>query len=205
MNDGPSTENDRKRKRSQRVRLVWMTSLLPFVLPPLTGCSRPTIDAVAFADVQECHAHGYTDEDCRIAWQLAGLEQQSVAPHYLQLDECEADFGVNGCEPTLRHHAGGSYFMPIMAGFLAGRLSAAQPGMPSRLGNQAAVPVQPLYRSRDDRQTLRTARNVPITARTGPLQVTPAEVQTAPAFLARRGGFGQQAAVRMAPHAGTGT
>lgn len=183
-----------RRKRSQRVALVLMAPMVfPMAAVTLTGCGERAVDAVAFADITECNHSGYSAEECYVAWEEANQQHSASAPRYISQAECEADFGEQACEPAPERHQGGNYFMPMMAGFLAGRLlSQAMAG--GGAAARGAIAPQPLYKSRDDRQTFRTANNTPVTTRTGPIQVRPSTVQPAPAMLVRRGGFGQQAA-----------
>jgi uncharacterized protein YgiB involved in biofilm formation len=58
------------------------------------------------------------------------------------------------------------------------------------------VPTQPLYKSRDDRGTFRTATNAPVAGGIGPISLKPSQVKPQVGQVVRRGGFGQQAAAR---------
>jgi uncharacterized protein YgiB involved in biofilm formation len=58
------------------------------------------------------------------------------------------------------------------------------------------VPTQPLYKSRDDRSTFRTATNAPVAGGIGPISLKPSQVKPQVGQVVRRGGFGQQAAAR---------
>ena len=58
------------------------------------------------------------------------------------------------------------------------------------------VQAQPLYKSRDDRSTFRTATNTPVAKGVGPAYIKPSSVQPKAAGVVNRGGFGAQAAKR---------
>lgn len=97
--------------------------------------------------------------------------------------------------------------MPMMMGFLAGQMLNRGGGMAApqqqqqsaaAAGGRNTVPNQPLYKSRDDQRTFRTATNTPVAAQSGPTQIRPSAVQPKPATMARRGGFGAQAQQRAA-------
>jgi uncharacterized protein YgiB involved in biofilm formation len=134
-----------------------------------------------------------------------------VAPKYASRSECETDFGAGQCEAAPQQQASGSsFFMPMMMGYMAGQMlnrqgAAAMPNQPQReqatAGGAAGfarndVRTQPLYKSRDDRGTFRTASNVPVARQTGATMIRPSQVQPRAGQFAQRGGFGAQAAAR---------
>lgn len=136
-----------------------------------------------------------------------------MAPKYLNKEECEADFGAGQCETAPQQTtAGGSVFMPMMMGYLAGQMmnrggaNLQQPGTDNEntTGSGGAgaaagarnVATQPLYKSRDDRSTFRTATNTPVAGGIGPITLKPSQVKPQMGQVVRRGGFGQQAAMR---------
>jgi uncharacterized protein YgiB involved in biofilm formation len=53
-----------------------------------------------------------------------------------------------------------------------------------------------LYKSRDDRNTFRTATNKSVAKGTGLVSLKPSQLKPQAGQLVRRGGFGQQAAAR---------
>ncbi|MFN4262437.1 MAG: DUF1190 domain-containing protein [Thioalkalivibrionaceae bacterium] len=213
-------------KRSRRAALILMAPLAGGVVFALGGCSgEGTVDAVSFHDIPECSRFGADPDECQQAWNAAKEQHTRGAPRYVDRNECEADFGAEACEPAPERHAGGSYFMPMMAGFLMGQMmgqrgagaaglapggvdatrggTASQAvGSGPRAGAQSLSP-QPLYKSRDDRANFRTATNR-VVGPAGPVQVRPSVVAPQGAQLVRRGGFGQQAATRMTPTRGVG-
>jgi uncharacterized protein YgiB involved in biofilm formation len=72
-----------------------------------------------YQSVAECQAdHG--EQACDSAWQASVGEHTASAPQFQGRDPCEAQYGAGHCEaystPT------GSVFIPLMAGFMIGRV-----------------------------------------------------------------------------------
>ena len=79
----------------------------------LTGCD--STDALVYRSVAECELDNPLNlQHCELAYQHALNDWQRTAPRFLNMSDCEYDFGYNGCE--LRS----SYFYPLMAGFMLG-------------------------------------------------------------------------------------
>lgn len=190
-------------KRSRKAALIFM---VPAASLMLTGCgTEQTVEAQVFSTPDECAAFYNPPEQCRAAFAEAQALHPQVAPRYANKQECEADFGAGQCETAPERHAQGSFFMPMMMGFLAGQMlnrnvGAAQPAAntAAAAGGRNTVPTQPLYKSRDDQRTFRTASNSPVASQPGPAQIRPSSVQPRPATQVQRGGFGAQAQQRAA-------
>lgn len=101
-------------KRSMTVSLV----LLGSAAMGLSGC-KPK--AESYPSVEACEAAGqHTDQECREGFAAAQREHEASARHFQSRDECIAAYGPNGCEE--RHaESGGSFFMPMMLGYMLGR------------------------------------------------------------------------------------
>ncbi|MFC3116357.1 DUF1190 domain-containing protein [Cellvibrio fontiphilus] len=181
-------------KRSKKAALVLM---VPVATLLLAGCGEEREQAMVFSDPSECSAAGLNDTaQCNADYAAAQALHPQVAPKYLNKEECETDFGPGQCETAPQQTAqGGSVFMPMMMGFLAGQMMGNNA---SNLQQSAGskVPTQPLYKSRDDRSTFRTATNTPVAKTIGPISLKPSQVQPQVGQVVRRGGFGAQAASR---------
>lgn len=188
-------------KRSKKAALVLM---VPVAALLLAGCGEEREQAMVFSDPSECSAAGLNDTaQCNADYAAAQALHPQVAPKYLNKEECETDFGAGQCETAPQQTAqGGSVFMPMMMGFLAGQMmnrGGSNFQQPAAAGAGAAgskVPTQPLYKSRDDRSTFRTATNTPVAKGIGPITLKPSQVKPQVGQVVRRGGFGQQAAAR---------
>lgn len=187
-------------KRSKKAALVLM---VPVATMLLAGCGEEREQAMVFTDPSECSAAALTTaSQCVADYAAAQALHPQVAPKYLSKEECEADFGSGQCETApQRTSSGGSVFMPMMMGYLAGQMmSRGNLQQPAAAGPSGAagskVATQPLYKSRDDRSTFRTATNTPVAKGIGPITLKPSQVKPQMGQLVQRGGFGQQAAAR---------
>ena len=195
----------RPSKRSQKAALIFM---LPAAGLVLNGCAEKEVTAQVFSTPDECAAFYNPPAQCQAAFAEAEQLHPKVAPRSANKQECEADFGAGQCETAPEQHQQGSFFMPMMMGFMAGQMLnrgglAAGSGQATSQQTAGAtgrntVPTQPLYKSRDDRNTFRTATNTAVASQSGTTTIRPSAVQPKPATLARRGGFGAQAAQRSA-------
>lgn len=188
-------------KRSKKTALVLM---VPVATLLLAGCGEESQQALVFSDPSECSAAGLNDTaQCNADYAAAKALHPQVAPKYLDKAECETDFGAGNCETAPQQTtSGGSVFMPMMMGYMMGQMmnrGGSNFQQPAAAGAGAAgskVPTQPLYKSRDDRGTFRTATNKPVAGGIGPISLKPSQVKPQVGQVVRRGGFGQQAAAR---------
>ncbi|WP_062066584.1 DUF1190 domain-containing protein [Cellvibrio sp. OA-2007] len=188
-------------KRSKKTALVLM---VPVATLLLAGCGEESQQALVFSDPSECSAAGLNDTaQCNAEFAAAKALHPQVAPKYLDKAECEVDFGAGNCETAPQQTtSGGSVFMPMMMGYMMGQMmnrGGSNFQQPAAAGAGAAgskVPTQPLYKSRDDRGTFRTATNKPVAGGIGPITLKPSQVKPQVGQVVSRGGFGQQAAAR---------
>lgn len=179
-------------KRSRVLRLALMGSA-PFVL---SACSDEPEQALVYNNVQECEAQALlTPEQCKTEFEKAVNNHLQAAPRYAQQAACEADFGNGACQNL---NSGGNWFIPAMAGFMIGQaLDRDRHYSGSSFYYGGGGRSQPLYRSRDDWHSWRTANNARIGKYSGKVWVDPND--TKPAMSPRtmsRGGFGSRAAAR---------
>ncbi|MFN4087842.1 MAG: DUF1190 domain-containing protein [Alphaproteobacteria bacterium] len=118
-------------KRSRSIRLVLLGSAGALML---SGCEDPVDVATRgqlFTDAQACES-AYDREECLDAYRRAETAHVETAPKFTTREECEAEFGVENCTtgPRLaagegdpaQANAGGSWFMPVMMGYMMGRM-----------------------------------------------------------------------------------
>ena len=187
-------------KRSKKAALVLM---VPVATLLLAGCGEESEQAMVFSDPSECSAAGLNDTtQCNADYAVAQAMHPQVAPKYLNKAECEVDFGEGKCETAPQQtSSGGSVFMPMMMGYMMGQMfnrggAAGAAQQPAAAGAASKVATQPLYKSRDDRGTFRTATNKPVAGGIGPISLKPSQVKPQVGQVVKRGGFGQQAATR---------
>jgi uncharacterized protein YgiB involved in biofilm formation len=176
-------------KRSKKAALFLMA---PITTLMLAGCAEQPVDTYVFDNPEECTAASLPSAQCKKDYAEAKALHPTVAPKYADKQACEADFGVGKCETaSTGADSSPSFFMPMMMGYMMGKMFS--PG-----GNTGAgVISQPLYKSRDDSRTFRTASNAPVSSHTGLTSIRPSKVQPTTGSLVRRGGFGSQAATRL--------
>lgn len=197
-------------KRSKTARLIMMAPAAGMIL---AGCGEKPVEVQVFNSPDECAAYYNPPAECKAAFAEAQALHPKVAPRYATKQECEADFGNGQCEtapvlaantseqPQQQSQQSSGFFMPMMMGFMAGQMlnrggMATNPNQQTANASRSPVPNQPLYKSRDDRSTFRTASNTAVANQSGPASIRPSAVQPKPAAMARRGGFGAQAANR---------
>ncbi|CAM3688887.1 DUF1190 domain-containing protein [Rheinheimera salexigens] len=201
-------------KRSKTARLIMM---VPAAGLMLTGCGEEPVEVQVYNTPDECAAFYNPPAQCQAAFAEAKALHPQVAPRYHNKTECETDFGSGQCEsapiiasnsiqtgsetaPQAQSQQSSGFFMPMMMGFMAGQMlnRGGLGGQAPQAATKNASPVasQPLYKSRDDRQTFRTATNTAVAKQPGATRIKPSSVQPKPAAMARRGGFGAQAARR---------
>lgn len=101
-----------------------------------TGCSSENAEEgmYTFTSLEECNTSGIFDEaECK------DLARQALAqsPRFSSQEECEAQFGAGACQGMGGQQSPGSevrpqtgsYWMPMMMGFMAGRFLGGGGGM----------------------------------------------------------------------------
>ena len=167
-------------KRTRTLSLVMMSTSALF----LTACDEPQTEVTVYETLEQCVADGLDAEFCQKTYNLAQQEHLRAAPRYRSAQECATDFGPEQCQEH-RTSSGSSIFMPLMMGYMMSRM----------MGGGGGFMGQPLYRSRDDRSTYRTADNRPVARSNGPVQVARSIADAPPSRsnTVKRGGFGSQA------------
>lgn len=192
-------------KRSKKAALCLM---IPATTLMLTGCGEEREQAMVFETVADCENSSLVaPAQCRADFAEAAALHPQVAPKYVSKESCETDFGTGQCEPAPQNQqaSAGGMFMPLMMGYLAGRMmsglqapQAGQAPTPNQAAGKTSVANQPLYKSRDDRNTFRAATNRPVSQGIGPISLRPSQVKPQAGKMVSRGGFGSQAAMRAA-------
>lgn len=196
-------------KRSKKAALVLM---VPTATMLLAGCGEQRETALVYADPSECASGGFNSpEQCQADYAEAKALHPLTAPKFEAQADCEAEFGAGKCEPAPAS-SGGSFFMPMMMGYMMGQLMNRGAAAPQNLQQQSrqensnyaggaagasrAIRTQPLYKGRDDYNNFRTSNNVKLDKGIGPIQLKPSQVQPQFGQVVRRGGMGTQAASR---------
>lgn len=122
-----------KQKRSRYIDLSKMRK--SFAIKPLaagiagvllSACSGGREEAIIFTTLEECN-NTYPDMEakCEVAYEQALAEAARTAPKYNNVNDCEYEFGANQCRQY--SSGGGSFFMPLMAGYMIGNMMSPRP------------------------------------------------------------------------------
>lgn len=176
----PSQKPLTARKRSGRVALIAMGVSVSALA--LTGCEEQ-VDALQYSSVESCIVGAELSEaDCKAGFAAAQKDHARVAPKYQSRTDCEAEHGAAACQqPASQTQAstGGGLWMPLMAGYMMGRLMSG------------GVAPQPLYRSSSPGK-VRTASGASFTSKSGPVSVPKAAAaRPATGKVMSRSGFGR--------------
>lgn len=150
----------------------------------VSGCEEAKVDGAVYENLEQCVADiSMSKSECEKSFSAAKSQHAIVAPKFSSAKECENEFGPGRCETApLSTSSGGSIFMPMMMGYMMGSL----------LGGGRYGSAQPLYKSRSNPSTFRTADNRNIGNRIGRTKISKsAASRPTPKMRAnRRGGFG---------------
>lgn len=160
-----SINRDAFRKAFRPYRLAPVAIALTAVFA-LSGCEESDETVSLYMNAQECaQANPSQAAQCEDSYRTALQEASRTAPKYATLEECVAEFGDSQCTQTAsidgqpvnntnthtenannhntdnsqiaQANSGGSFFMPLMAGYMMGRLMGG------------GAPAQPLFSSRN--------------------------------------------------------
>jgi uncharacterized protein YgiB involved in biofilm formation len=115
-------------------------------LVTLTACDQPDPTSAAnfYRDQQQCERSNDADA-CRQALADARAQHLQTAPAFTDKAQCEAKFGVDNCQETKERPGqapsgseqgaqqqafGGSWFLPVMMGYMMGRTLNGFGGQP---------------------------------------------------------------------------
>lgn len=130
------TSNRTTRPRGARMALLGAAAF------GVAACQEDGVEATAFPDEAAC-VEATADEGpdgraaCEAAFAAAEAEHRRSAPRYEDQALCEEEHGGT-CVAEERE--GGSVFLPVMAGYMMGRVLG---------GGSARTLAQPLYQTRD--------------------------------------------------------
>ncbi|KOC90109.1 DUF1190 family protein [Winslowiella iniecta] len=119
----------------------------------LAGCEKSDETVSMFQNADDCaKANPGQSAQCTTAYNNALKEAEKTAPKYATREDCVAEFGESQCQKTpaqagvgttnnAEAQQSGSFWMPLMAGYMMGRMmsgGASQPLFTSRAPNSPA-------------------------------------------------------------------
>jgi uncharacterized protein YgiB involved in biofilm formation len=122
-----------KRKRSRSLTLTTMLAgasltvvacgddVAPSRVNTPEGPRAEQMEAFPYASLEACKTSDQVpDSECDTAY-AAALKDNENAPRYDDRKTCEDIYGAGNCVPRQANN-GGSFFMPLLAGFVVGRM-----------------------------------------------------------------------------------
>ena len=83
--------------------------------------NKDPVEAFAYASLDQCKAENkVSDEECDKGY-AAALKDDANAPKYAEQKTCEDVYGEGQCVPRSQAN-GGSFFTPLLTGFIIGRM-----------------------------------------------------------------------------------
>ncbi|MFZ4833589.1 DUF1190 family protein [Rouxiella sp. Mn2063] len=187
----------RKTWRSSRLTPVALAVSAVFML---SACEQSDETVSLYQNADDCSkANPSNSAQCAASFNAAKQEAVKTAPKYASQADCVAEFGESQCTQvpaqagmSAESHSGGSSWMPLMAGFMMGRMMsggagyAQQPLFTSKnAGNAASGKFVDATGKSYGPATTGRSMNVPKTA----MAPKPATTSTI-----TRGGFGESVA-----------
>ena len=129
----------------------------------LAGCEKNDETVSLYQNADDCSAATGKAAECKTAYTNALKEAERTAPKYASREDCIAEFGEGQCQQTpaqagtapenqAQAQSSGSFWMPLMAGYMMGRL----------MGGGAGYQQQPLFSSKT--RPARLTVNIPMPA-----------------------------------------
>ncbi|MFH0782875.1 MAG: DUF1190 domain-containing protein [Pseudomonadota bacterium] len=121
------------RKVSEKKRPFLNPLAIGIAIVTLTSCSSQEAVKVVNSPEECVKTSGLTLVECQAAYQKAQAEAERTGPKYKSTSECESEFGSGRCTQS----RSGGYFMPMMTGFIMGRMLSG--------GNYGGSGYNPVY------------------------------------------------------------
>lgn len=188
-------------RRLKRSRALHVSSLMATAAFTMSACDGPATQGgaptapvepvLAYVSIEACKAADeVSDETCDTAFAAAQRDAATTSPRYATRELCEETWGPGQCN-TGTGSNGGSFFTPLMAGFIVGQM----------LNGGGYRGGGPMYRDRDDQyvnggagggyigRDWRTGQTTVTRRNDAMVREAPARVQSRTTVVSR-GGFG---------------
>lgn len=115
----------------------------------LNGCEQKDEKVTMYMNADQCSAANPGQEaQCSVAYNNAVKEAARTAPKYASREDCVADFGENQCQQApaqastaAEPQQSGSFWMPLMAGYMMGRMMGGGMAQPLFTPRNPASPA----------------------------------------------------------------
>lgn len=192
-----------KRSRAMRPLTIGLIASSAFAL---AACKPDAPDtATAFPDLQSCLAESVranaavSEADCTTAYAQAVQTNMESAPRYDAMTACEEEHGTGNCQAAESPGGGGSIFMPLLTGFLLGKMLSggglmSQPLYPKKDGGFATPGGQAFGNNRGSAATSAATFAKPATTfDKAPISSKPTSGWNSQSNVRSTGGFGGSA------------
>ncbi len=137
-------------RKSWRAHHLTPVALAVTAVFMLAGCEQSDETVSLYQNADDCSsANPGKSEQCTTAYTSALKEAEKTAPKYSTREDCVAEFGENQCQQapaqagigsaSAEPQQSGSFWMPLMAGYMMGRM----------MGGGAGFASQPLFTSKN--------------------------------------------------------
>jgi len=174
----------------------------------LAGCEKSDETVSLYQNADDCSkANPGKSAECTTAYNNALKEAERTAPKYATREDCVAEFGENQCqqapaqagvagENQAQAHSGGSFWMPLMAGYMMGRMMGGGAGFAQQPLFTSRNPASPAYGQYNDASGKSYGAAQP--GRTMTVPKTAMAPKPATTTTVTRGGFGESVAKQSA-------
>lgn len=130
-------------RKSWQARHLTPVALAITAVFMLAGCEKSDETVSLYQNADDCtKANPGQSAQCTTAYNNAQKEAERTAPKYATREDCVAEFGENQCQQApaqagtnAEAQQSGSFWMPLMAGYMMGRM----------MGGGAGFAQQPLF------------------------------------------------------------
>ena len=194
---------DAFRKTWRQYRLAPVAAAVGAVLM-LTACDEADETVALYTTAEQCSAANPSQAgECTTAYNNALEEAAKTAPKYATREDCVAEFGeaqctqaptelANNSQQQQPAQASGSFWMPLMAGYMMGRLMGGGAGFAQQPLFSSKNPASPAYGKYTDATGKNYGAAQP--GRTMTVPKTAMAPKPATTTTVTRGGFGESVA-----------
>lgn len=188
-------------RKSWRARHLTPVALAVSAVFMLAGCEKSDETVKMYQNADDCsQANPGQSEQCKAAYSNALKEAQRTAPKYVTREDCVAEFGEGQCqqapaqasmsgENQAHSQSGGSFWMPLMAGYMMGRMMGGGAGFTQQPLFSSKNPASPAYGKYTDARGKSFGAAMP--GRTMTVPKTAMAPKPATTTTVTRGGFGE--------------
>ena len=131
-------------RKSWNARHLTPVALAVTAVFMLAGCEKSDETVSLYLNADDCSAATGNAAECKTAYTNALKEAERTAPKYASREDCVAEFGEGQCQQTPAQSSG-SFWMPLMAGYMMGRLMSGGAGYQQQPLFSSKNPASPAY------------------------------------------------------------